>query len=163
MESYASFSSIQFSHSVVSDSLRTHGLQPTRLLHPWDFPGKSTGVGCHCLIWLSCTGEGNGNPLQNSCLENPRDGGAWWAAIYGVTQSRTRLKRLSSSSVCIRQCDSLSHHLLPLLCPQVCSLCVCLYCFPAYRFISMICLDSYVCVKYNIFLFLTFFTLYNRL
>ena len=47
---------------------------------------------------LSCIGEGNGNPLQCSCLENPRDGGAWWAAIYGVTQSRTQLKRLSSSS-----------------------------------------------------------------
>ena len=47
---------------------------------------------------LSCIGEGNGNPLQYSCLENPRDGGAWWAAIYGVAQSRTRLKRLSSSS-----------------------------------------------------------------
>ena len=47
---------------------------------------------------LSCIGEGNGNPLQCSCLENPRDGGAWWAAVYGVTQSRTRLKRLSSSS-----------------------------------------------------------------
>ena len=43
-------------------------------------------------------GEGNGNPLQCSCLENPRDGGAWWASIYGVVQSRTRLKRLSSSS-----------------------------------------------------------------
>ena len=47
---------------------------------------------------LSCIGEGNGNPLQCSCQENPRDGGAWWAAIYGVTQSRTRLKWLSSSS-----------------------------------------------------------------
>ena len=47
---------------------------------------------------LSCIGEGNGNPLQCSCLENPRDGRAWWAAIYGVTQSRTRLKWLSSSS-----------------------------------------------------------------
>ena len=47
---------------------------------------------------LSCTGEGNGNPLQHSCLENPRDGGDWWAAVYGVAQSRTRLKRLSSSS-----------------------------------------------------------------
>ena len=46
---------------------------------------------------LSCTGEGNGNPLQCSCLENPRDGGAWWAAVCGVAQSRTRLKRLSSS------------------------------------------------------------------
>ena len=43
-------------------------------------------------------GDGNGNPLQCSCLENPRDGGAWWAAVYGVTQSQTQLKRLSSSS-----------------------------------------------------------------
>ena len=47
---------------------------------------------------LSCIGEGNGNPLQCSCLENPRNGGAWWAAVYGVAQSRTRLKWLSSSS-----------------------------------------------------------------
>ena len=47
---------------------------------------------------LSCIGEGNGNPLQCPCLENPRDGGAWWAAVSGVAQSRTRLKRLSSSS-----------------------------------------------------------------
>ena len=47
---------------------------------------------------LSCIGEGNGNPLQCSSLENPRDGGAWWAAVYGVAQSRTRLKWLSSSS-----------------------------------------------------------------
>ena len=47
---------------------------------------------------LSYIGEGNGNPLQCSCLENPRDGGAWWAAVYEVAQSRTRLKRLSSSS-----------------------------------------------------------------
>ena len=47
---------------------------------------------------LSCIGEGNGNPLQCFCLENPRDGGAWWAAVYGVAQSRTQLKRLSSSS-----------------------------------------------------------------
>ena len=46
---------------------------------------------------LSCIGEGNGNPLQCSCLENPRDSGAWWAAVYGVAQSQTQLKRLSSS------------------------------------------------------------------
>ena len=46
---------------------------------------------------LSCIGEGNGNPLQCSCLENPRDGGAWWAAVSGVAQSRTRLKQLSSN------------------------------------------------------------------
>ena len=52
----------------------------------------------HFQFSLSCIGEGNGNPLQCSCLENPRDGGAWWAAVYGVAQSRTRLKRLSSSS-----------------------------------------------------------------
>ena len=52
----------------------------------------------HFHFSLSCIGEGNGNPLQCSCLENPRDGGAWRAAVYGVAQSRTRLKRLSSSS-----------------------------------------------------------------
>ena len=55
----------------------------------------------HFHFSLSCIGEGNGNPLQSSCLENPRDGGAWWAAVYGVAQSRTRLKRLSSSSILI--------------------------------------------------------------
>ena len=43
-------------------------------------------------VSVSASGEGNGNPLQYSCLENPMDGGAWWAAVYGVTQSRTRLK-----------------------------------------------------------------------
>ena len=52
----------------------------------------------HFHFSLSCIGEGNGKPLQCSCLENPRDGGAWWAAVCGVAQSRTRLKRLSSSS-----------------------------------------------------------------
>ena len=46
----------------------------------------------HFHFSLSCIGEGNGNPLQCSCLENPRDWGAWWAAVYGVAQSRTRLK-----------------------------------------------------------------------
>ena len=52
----------------------------------------------HFHFSLPCIGKGNGNPLQCSCLVNPRDGGAWWAAIYGVTQSRTWLKQLSSSS-----------------------------------------------------------------
>ena len=60
--------------------------------------GSRTRLSDHFDFSLSCIGEGNGNPLQYSCLENPRDGGAWWAAIYGVAQSRTRLKRLSSSS-----------------------------------------------------------------
>ena len=47
-------------------------------------------------------GDGNGTPLQYSCLENPMDGGAWWAAVYGVVQSRTRLKQLSNVSLCSR-------------------------------------------------------------
>ena len=70
----------------------------------------SRRVGHDWATWLSCTGEGNGNPLQCSCLENPRDEGAWWAAVYGVTQSRTRLKRLSSSSKAFKpsQTDSSS-------------------------------------------------------
>ena len=71
---------------------------------PWtEEPGRPQSVG----LWrvgqdwvtsLSRIGEGNGNPLQCSCLENPRDRGAWWTAVYGVAQSRTRLKQLSSSS-----------------------------------------------------------------
>ena len=71
---------------------------------PWtEEPGRlqsmgSWRVGHDWATSLSRIGEGNGNPLQCSCLENPRDGGAWWAAVYGVAQSRTRLKRLSSST-----------------------------------------------------------------
>ena len=69
-----------------------------RVGHDWS---NSASVG-HCS--LSYIGEGNGNPLQCSCLENPRDRGAWWAAVYGVTQSWTQLKQLSSSSsrTCLR-------------------------------------------------------------
>ena len=58
----------------------------------------SLRVGHNGATSLSCTGEGNGNPLQYSGLENPKDRGAWWAAVYGVAQSQTQLKRLSSSS-----------------------------------------------------------------
>ena len=86
--------------------------QPTPVLLPGKSHGWSSLVGCspwgreewdtteqlHFHFSLLCIGEGNGNPLQCSCLENPRDGGAWWAAVYGVTQSRTRLKWLSRSS-----------------------------------------------------------------
>ena len=85
---------------------------PTPVLLPGKAHGRRSLVGCspwgryesdtteqrYFHFSLSCIGEGNGNPLQCSCLENPRDGGAWWAAVYGVTQSRTRLKRLSSST-----------------------------------------------------------------
>ena len=65
---------------------------------PWGRWGSDTTERLHFHFSLSCIGERNGNPLQCSCLENPRDGGAWWAAVYGVAQSQTRLKRLSSSS-----------------------------------------------------------------
>ena len=65
---------------------------------PWGRKGLDMTVWLHFHFTLSCIGEGNGNPLQCSCLENPRDGGAWWAAVYGVAQSQTWLKRLSSSS-----------------------------------------------------------------
>ena len=85
---------------------------PTPVLLPGKSHGQRNLVGCcpwgceesdmtervHFHFSLSCTGEGNGNPLQCSCLENPRDSGAWWAVVYGVAQSRTQLKRLSSSS-----------------------------------------------------------------
>ena len=105
-------------HSVVLVAAVQQSESAIRQWHPAPvlFPGKSHGwrslVGCspwgreeldtterlHFDFSLSCLGEGNGNPLQYSCLENPRDGGAWWAAVHGVAQSRTRLKRLSSSS-----------------------------------------------------------------
>ena len=65
---------------------------------PWGLEESDTTERLHFPFSLSCIGEGNGDPLQCSCLENPRDGRAWWAAVYGVAQSRTRLKRLSGSS-----------------------------------------------------------------
>ena len=65
---------------------------------PWGLEESDTTERLHFHFSLSCIGEGNGNPLQCFCLENPRDGGAWWAAVSGVAQGRTRLKRLSSSS-----------------------------------------------------------------
>ena len=86
--------------------------QPTPVLLPGKSHERRSLVGCspwsckesdmterlHFHFSLSCIGQGNGSPLQCSCLENPRDSGAWWAAVYGVTQSWTELKRLSSSS-----------------------------------------------------------------
>ena len=83
---------------------------PTPILLPGKFHGWRSLAGCspwgreeldmteRLHFSLSCIGEGNGNRLQCSCLENPTDGGAWWAAVSGVAQSRTQLKRLSSSS-----------------------------------------------------------------
>ena len=65
---------------------------------PWGRYESDATERLHFHFSLSCIGEGNGNPLQCSCLENPRDSGTWWAAIYGIAQSQTQLKRLSSSS-----------------------------------------------------------------
>ena len=77
---------------------KSHGRRSLVGCGPWRYYELNTTERLHFHFSLSCIGEGNSNPLQYSCLENPRDGGAWWAAVYGVTQSRTRLKRLSSSS-----------------------------------------------------------------
>ena len=105
-------------HFSSNTNIRYHKFSRRRQWHPTPvpLPGKSRRrrslVGCspwgreesdtterlHFHFSLSCIGKGNGNPLQCSCLENPRDGGAWWAPVYGVTQSRAQLKQLSSSS-----------------------------------------------------------------
>ena len=77
---------------------RSHGQRSLVGCSPWDREESDTTERLHFHFSLSCIGEGNGKPLQCSCLENPRDGGALWAAFYGVAQSWTRLKRLSSSS-----------------------------------------------------------------
>ena len=77
---------------------KSHGWRSLVGCSPWGCCESGTTERLHFHFSLSCIGEGNGNPLQCSCLENPRDGEAWWAAVYGVAQSRTRLKRLSSSS-----------------------------------------------------------------
>ena len=107
-----------FSCKVLSHSLWPHGLQQQKAMAPhsstlarkipWtEEPGGPQSMGSlrvgqterlHFHFSVSCIGEGNGDPLQCSCLENPRDGGAWWVAVYGVAQSQTRLKRLSSPS-----------------------------------------------------------------
>ena len=75
----------------------SHGRRSLVRLSPWGRWESDTTEWLHFHLSHSCTGEGNGNPLQCSCLENPRDGGAWWAAVYGVAQSRTRLTWLSSN------------------------------------------------------------------
>ena len=114
---------------VVSDSQWPHGLQPTRLLHPWDFPGKSTGVGCHCnkpfLNWIWCVMKSafyttwlsdftftfRFHALEKEVATHsgvlawriPGIGEPGGLPSMGVAQSRTRLKRLSSSSSCIKE------------------------------------------------------------
>ena len=77
---------------------KSHGRGSLVGCNPWSRWGSDTTERLHFHVSLSCIGEGNGNPLQCSCLENPRDRGPWWATIFGVAQSRTQLKWLSSSS-----------------------------------------------------------------
>ena len=78
---------------------KSHGWRSLVGCSPWGCSESDRTERLHFHFSLSCIGEGNGNPLQCSCLENPRDRGAWWAAEYGIVQSRTQLKWLSSSSM----------------------------------------------------------------
>ena len=71
---------------------KSHGWRSLVGRSPWSLEESETTEQLHFHFSLSCIGEGNGNPLQCSCLENPRDRGAWWAAVYGVAQNRTQLK-----------------------------------------------------------------------
>ena len=77
---------------------KSHGRRSLVGCSPWGRWGSDTTERLHFHFSFSCIGEGNGNPLQCSCLENPRGGGAWWAAVYGIAQSQIWLKRLNSSS-----------------------------------------------------------------
>jgi len=77
---------------------KSHGRRRPVGCSSWGRYESDTTERLHFHFSLSCIGEGNGNPLQCSCLGNPRDGAAWWAAVSGVAQSRTRLKQLSNSS-----------------------------------------------------------------
>ena len=119
---------------------------PTPVLLPGESHGRRSLAGCsprgckesdkteqlHFHFLLSCIGEGYGNPVQCSCLENPWDGGAWWAAVYGVAQSRTRLKRLSSSSsrmtVSVQEaCAYVQFHLQFLMCAPAYNISILMY------------------------------------
>ena len=77
---------------------KSHGQRSLVSCSPWGGKESDTTERLHFHFSLSYSEEGNDNPLQCSCLENPKEGGAWWAAVYGVAQSRTRLKQLSSST-----------------------------------------------------------------
>ena len=86
---------------------KSHGWRSLVGCSPWGRKELDTTEQLHFHFSLSCIGEGNSNPLHCSCLENPKDGGAWWAAVYGVSQSQTRLKRLSSSSKEVHRGDTM--------------------------------------------------------
>jgi len=90
---------------------KSHGWRSLVGCSPWSLEKSNMTEQLHFYFSLSCIGEGNGNSFQCSCLENPRDGGAWWAAIYRVAQSRTQQKRLSSSSIHIYTYTTSSLHI----------------------------------------------------
>ena len=94
---------------------KSHGRRRLVGCSPWGLWGLDTNEWLHFHFSLACIGEGNGNPLQCSCLENPGDRGAWWASVYGVTHSQTRLKWFSRSSssrvICI---PSNQEYILPM-------------------------------------------------
>ena len=92
---------------------KSHGRRSLVDSSPWGLEESDMTERLYFHFSLSCLGEGNGNPLQCSCLENPRDRGAWWAAVYGVAQSRTRLKQLSSSSNHIFNFSKIMHSSIP--------------------------------------------------
>ena len=90
---------------------KSHGWRNLMGCSPWGCEESDTTERLPSHFSLSCIGEGNGNPLQCSCLENPRGGRAWWAAISGVAQSWTRLKRLSSSTRVGGKCSNSSQRI----------------------------------------------------
>ena len=113
---------------------KSHGWRSVVGCSPWGRWGSDTTERLHFLFSPSWIGEGNGNPHQCACLENPRDGGAWWAAVYGVTQSRTQLKWLSSSS-------SSSMLQLCWICLFVSTVCACI----------LVCMFVHLCGIFRIF------------
>ena len=106
-------------NSTFQEPGKSHGWRSLVACGPWDREESKTTQWIHFQFSFSCIGEGNGNPLQCSCLENLRDGGAWWAAVYGVARSRVRLMRLSSSSswsLCLLPCLSSNSRSYLLIC-----------------------------------------------
>ena len=107
---------------------KSHGRRSLEGCSPWGREESDMTEQLHFHSSLSCIGGGNGNPLQCSCLENPRAGGAWWAAVYGAAQSQTQLKRLSSSSS-----NSSTIHM-----------CVCMY--------THMCTHTCICIHTHIYI-----------
>ena len=124
---------------------------------PWGREELDMTERLHFHFSLSCLGEGNGNPLQCCCLENPRDGGAWRATVYGVAQSRTQLKRLSSSS------SSSTDYRCKYIKYKFKYICACIYICIYVHTHNIHIQIKYVLVSFSLEIFMgkTFVTLYN--